>query len=122
MFRVNVARSFQASHALKNYNCADETPHEHIWKFEICVASKSLDESGCAVDFVKLDKLIDEIIHPFEGSSFNCIKPFDEISPSTENIAKFIFDRIATVIDSVDTKLSSVTVWEDIDHSATYYE
>ena len=122
MFKVNVARSFRASHALRNYDGADEAVHDHTWRCDICIEAKFLDESGCAVDFVKIDKLIDEIIHPLEERSFNSIKPFDETSPSTENIARFIFDKTSGVLDKNGMRVSSVSVWEDPDHSATYYE
>ncbi len=121
MFRVNVSRTFKAAHALRNYNGSDEQAHDHDWKCEISAIANSLDSSGCAVDFVKIDRLIDEIVHPFRNTPFNSTKPFDEISPSAENIAKYIYDKASDVIDTQEVKVSSVTVWEDPEHSVRYF-
>ena len=48
----------------------------------------------------------------------NDIKPFDEINPSAENIAKFFFDEIQKGL--AGASLAYVKVWETDTSFATY--
>jgi 6-pyruvoyltetrahydropterin/6-carboxytetrahydropterin synthase len=52
----------------------------------------------------------------------NDIFPFTEKNPSSENIAKWIFDSLRKKLDNDDVNLSAVTVWESETASATYFE
>lgn len=116
MFEISVRKHFWASHALVNYMGADEAPHGHDWICEVKIAAEKLDKSGCAMDFVKVDKLLDEITGPFTGRLINELEAFAEKSPSAENIAEYIFNNFSRKMDGV----KCVTVWEDANHSASY--
>jgi 6-pyruvoyltetrahydropterin/6-carboxytetrahydropterin synthase len=48
--------------------------------------------------------------------------PFTQINPSSENIAKWIYDTIRKKTQDKNCTISSVTVWENDTASATYYE
>lgn len=120
MFELKIQRVFAASHALTRAGLPIEEAHEHTWKCEVCIAAKELDDSGCAVDFIDADRMIDGVLEKISGRNFVDLPYFGNISPSTENIAKYIFDELSKAFDDGNARLFRVTVWEDEDHSASY--
>jgi 6-pyruvoyltetrahydropterin/6-carboxytetrahydropterin synthase len=52
----------------------------------------------------------------------NDIFPFTQINPSSENLAKWIYDTMAKKVNDDDLEVSSVTVWESDTASASYFE
>ena len=96
-----------------------EEPHDHQWTCEVTLASEGTDEIGTVADFRDVNRAIDAAIDPIVGKSLHEARPFDGMSPSTENVALFIYRRLR---DDLGDKLKRVRVWEDADHSATYYE
>jgi len=48
--------------------------------------------------------------------------PFTDINPSSENIARWIFNSMKEKLPGYEVKLKSVTVWESETASATYRE
>lgn len=120
MFEVTVKKSFFASHGLKNYGAAMEPIHDHNWIIEARFSSQMLDESGCAIDFREIDRAFQEILTPFQGKTFNELEQFQEISPSAENIARFIFEKLSAAVKKRPARLVSITAWEDEEHGATY--
>ena len=120
MFEVKVKNTFSASHALYHYQGKQEEEHNHHFELEVKIGTSTLDVSGCAIDFHQVDKALEEIIAPYKNRSLNNFKPFDEISPSAENMAKYFYDKLLSLIENNEAHLISVTVWEDPAHAATY--
>ncbi len=122
MFEIVVRRKFRAGHALHAYRDQDESVHVHDWLIEVKLNSDHLDQSGCAVDFLKVDELLDEVLVPFQEKSLNQVEYFKTISPSAENFAKYLYNNLkdALVLKGVD--LMSVNVWEDELHGVIYTE
>ena len=75
-----------------------EPLHSHQWNLILKVAGDKLDKSGMLVDFNKLKKMLDSITFELENNTINNIKYFQKKSPSAENIAKYIFNRLKNVI------------------------
>jgi 6-pyruvoyltetrahydropterin/6-carboxytetrahydropterin synthase len=72
-----------------------------------------------AYDFRALKNDLDPIIDHLDHTNLNETPPFDEINPSSENIARFIYDELKK---SLKVHLESVEVWESPDAWATYRE
>jgi 6-pyruvoyltetrahydropterin/6-carboxytetrahydropterin synthase len=119
MFEVTVRKKFRASHALTNYNGGCEEAHTHEFSVEMVIESSTLDKAGCAVDFLVVDKALDRVLGDLEGQAIHETKEFSNISSSAENIALHIFNSTSKELDA---QISRVTVWEDRDHSATYFK
>ena len=81
-----------------------------------------MNDIGIMVDFHELKDISGEVISSLDHSFLNDVFPFTEINPSSENIAKWIFDSMKKKIDSKPCDVSSVTVLENETSSATYYE
>ena len=122
MFELTVETYFSAAHQLRGYKGRCEKLHGHNYKVQVRVIAERLDEIGIVVDFCEIKKLMDEIITPLDHSFLNEIFPFTEKNPSSENIAKWIYDSLREKIDDDNVHLSAVTVWESETTSATYYE
>ena len=124
MFEVSVEETFAAGHALRHYRGKCENVHGHNWRVMVTFVGESVDQAGMLVDFVEVKKSMNNVIDYLDHQFINDLKPFDILSPSAENIARFFFDEmtkdLAPVSDVVPSKISRVKVWETDDASATY--
>ncbi len=123
MYELMIETTFSAAHQLRGYKGKCEHLHGHNWKVQVHVVAEKLNEIDIAIDFHELKRLTNEIIVPLDHTTLNEIFPFTEKNPSSENIARWIFDSLKKKIISSDEKiyLSAVTVWESESSSATYY-
>ena len=122
MFELMIETRFASAHQLREYKGVCENLHGHNWKVQIFVLAERLNEIDIAIDFHELKKLAEEVIMPLDHGFLNDIFPFTEKNPSSENIAKWIFDSLRKKLDNDDVNLSAVTVWESETASATYFE
>jgi len=86
------------------------------------VTAERLNEQGLAIDFIDLKKLLREVLDQLEHTFLNDIFPFTQINPSSENLAKWIYDTMAKKIDDENLEVASVTVWESDTASASYFD
>jgi len=117
-----VETSFSAAHQLRGYKGECEKLHGHNWKVQVYVVAENLNEIDIAIDFHELKKLANEVVATLDHGFLNDIFPFTEKNPSSENIAKWIYDSLRKKINSGNVHLSAVTVWESETASATYFE
>jgi len=121
MYEIMIKTEFASAHNLRNYNGVCETLHGHNWKIDILVETKDLDETGLAVDFNVLKKKSNDIINDLDHIYLNEHEAFREINPSSENIAKYIYDQL-TMSLAGEAKVKKITVWETDCAAASYYE
>lgn len=122
MYELMIETSFSAAHQLRGYRGKCEQMHGHNWKVQVHVTAERLNEIDIAIDFHELKSLTNEIIAPLDHTFLNDIFPFTEKNPSSENIAKWIYDCLKKKINDENLEVSAVTVWESDSASATYYE
>lgn len=122
MFELMVETCFSAAHQLRDYKGACEKVHGHNWKVQVHVIAEKLNEIDIAIDFHELKKITEEVTASLDHSFLNEIFPFTEKNPSSENIAKWIYDSLKKKLYDDNISLSAVTVWESETASATYYE
>jgi 6-pyruvoyltetrahydropterin/6-carboxytetrahydropterin synthase len=122
MYELMVEASFSSAHQLRGYKGECEKLHGHSWKVQVNVVAERLNEMDMAIDFHEMKEIVDEVISPLDHSFLNEIFPFTEKNPSSENIAKWIYDSLKKRLDDGNIQLSSVTVWESENTSATYFE
>ena len=116
MYKLNVKAEFSSAHNLRGYHGKCEELHGHNWKVEVTAASKKLDKIGMVMDFKKIKEALKSVIEPLDHKYLNNLAHFKKINPTSENIAKFIYDNLKLKIPF----LSSVTVWENDTSSAAY--
>lgn len=123
MYKLMIETSFASAHQLRGYKGKCENLHGHNWKVQAYVAAKKLNEIDIAIDFHDLKKITNEIVAQLDHKFLNDIFPFTEKNPSSENIARWIFESLKKGLASYENvKVSAVTVWESETASATYYE
>lgn len=122
MYELMIETSFSAAHQLRGYMGKCEQMHGHNWKVQVHVTAERLNEIDIAIDFHELKSLTNEIIASLDHTFLNDIFPFTEKNPSSENIAKWIYDCLKKKINDENLEVSAVTVWESDSASATYYE
>ena len=122
MFELMVETYFAAAHQLRGYKGRCEKLHGHNWKVQVYVLAERLNELDLAIDFHELKRLAEEVISPLDHSFLNDIFPFTEKNPSSENIAKWIYDSLKKRFSESDVDLAAVSVWESETASATYFE
>lgn len=122
MYELTIEVNFSAAHQLRGYKGKCENMHGHNWKVHISVAAKKLNELDIAIDFHDLKAIAGEVISPLDHAFLNEVFPFTEKNPSSENIAKWIFDTMKKRINDENIRIAAVTVWESDTASASYYE
>ena len=124
MFEVKVEKSFSAAHHLLNYQGACENQHGHNWKVEVYVKGETLDKSNILVDFKVLKKELDEVLNYLDHKDINTLPEFENESPSSEYMAKFIYDKMKEKLQNQykNAFVSKVAVWETSTSRAVYFE
>lgn len=84
------------------------------------MSADELDSRGMVVDFHDLDRLLGEAIEPFEHRHLNEVEPFDEINPSSENIARVVFERVASTLGDARVNVVCCDVFENDLSKASY--
>jgi len=123
MFEVSVEETFAAGHALRNYHGKCENVHGHNYRVRVTLAGDRLDRAGLLVDFVEVKKLIHAVVERLDHRFLNDVPPFDELNPSAENMARYLYQEIGKGLppDS-PARVSEIKLWETDTSIATYRE
>jgi 6-pyruvoyltetrahydropterin/6-carboxytetrahydropterin synthase len=122
MFEVSVREDFSAAHRLKGYPGECENVHGHNWIVEAFVRSGRLNKIGVTIDFHDIKDALRKILADLDHKDLNQIPPFDKVNPSSENIAKYVYDKLSDALNSPGTKVRKVSVYETADACASYWE
>ena len=122
MFRLKIHTSFAAAHCLIHYQGDCENLHGHNWKVEVAVGARELDKAGLGIDFKILKTETNTLLKTLDHKYLNELPPFVELSPSSENIARYLYDELSRKFNSDNIKVEIVTVLESDFAAASYYE
>lgn len=119
MFEVCVMASFSSAHRLRGYKGKCEALHGHNWRVEILLSSRKLDKIGMVCDFTQIKERLNNILKEFDHNYLNDLTYFKKVNPTSENIAKYIFDKLK-LFSRQQLALKKVTVFESENAYATY--
>lgn len=124
VFKLKVTKSFASSHQLRNYQGKCENLHGHNFIVELMVKGEKLDpQVEYLVDFKVLKEKLNEVIEPLDHIHLNEFPPFDKINPSSENIAKYIYEKVKEKLkDYKNIEIEYVGVAESEKSWAYYME
>ncbi len=122
MYELMIETGFASAHQLRGYKGKCENMHGHNWKVQVFVTTDRLNEIDLAIDFHELKRITGEVIAPLDHTCLNNVFPFTERNPSSENIARWVFESLRKRLGDYKVNISAVTVWESDNASATYYE
>ena len=123
MYLIKVKDDFCAAHFLKWPDGSAEGVHGHNWKVEIVVECEKLDNAGIGIDYLFLYKHLHELVNEkLDHKNLNYIEEFSDRNPTSENVAKWIFDEMSSCVKNKnpDAELKSVTVCETDQFCVTY--
>jgi len=113
MYRLSVQLDFSAAHHLRGYPGKCSRLHGHNYRVEVTVAGAELDENGMLIDFSRLKDVCAPVAAEFDHTLQ---------SPTTENIARYIYGEIAQRLANTPATVAAVRVRESATSSATYTE
>ncbi len=112
MYFSAITASFSAAHALRNYQGKCERLHGHNWKIEVRTAAETLDAAGMGLDFTVLRERLGTVLAQLDHRFLNDLEPFLNCSPSSELIARYIFEKLEPTVNDERNRLAAVRVWE----------
>lgn len=119
LYTLTVRSSFSAAHRLAEYAGNCERLHGHNWEVEAAVESRTLDGQGIALDFRILKGALNGLLAELDHRYLNEVPPFDGMNPSSENIARYLFERLEEKVPP-PARLARITVWESEDARAEF--
>ena len=123
VWRLTVRSEFCAGHALRHYQGKCENTHGHNFAVEAVVEGDVLiPKTEMLVDFKVLKTALKHILEDLDHRVLNEHSPFDQLNPSSENISRHIWERMAEALCDYPVRMHSVTVSEKSAQSATYVE
>lgn len=117
MYEITVTTKFAAAHNLRSYKGNCEKVHGHNWKVKVTASFESL-QGGIAMDFRELKKEAEDAVGEMDHENINELDYFKKKNPTSENIAKYIFDKIK----KKEIPVLRVSVSETDDYTAVYRE
>jgi 6-pyruvoyltetrahydropterin/6-carboxytetrahydropterin synthase len=122
MYKLSVEQHFDAAHALRGYKGKCENLHGHRFQVKVKVTSNHLDDIGLAFDFSELKRMLKEVLSRFDHTNLNETPPFDKINPSSENIARTVYEAMKIELKDAPVELAAVKVYESPESSVEYRE
>ncbi|MFA5629427.1 MAG: 6-carboxytetrahydropterin synthase QueD [Dehalococcoidales bacterium] len=122
MYKISVEQHFDAAHALRGYKGKCENLHGHRFQVQVSVIANELDGIGLAFDFTELKRILKEVLSRIDHANLNETPPFDTINPSSENIARTVFEQMKVELQDAPVKLAAVKVWESPESAVEYSE
>lgn len=120
MYEVSIFLEFSAAHQLRNYRGRCENLHGHNWKVEVSIHTKELDKIGMVIDFKKLKDKTRMVLDRLDHIYLNELPYFKKNNPTSENIARYIYDKLSQGLRFNGQGLR-VKVWETDTSCASYY-
>lgn len=118
MFELSVRGDFCASHILHGHEGKCKKLHGHSWKVQVNIVHNELDIVGRVVDFAVVKKQLQIFLDTIDHTHLNDLPAFKDLNPTTENLAKYIYQGFSKICQPF--ALKSVTVWESESSSVTY--
>jgi 6-pyruvoyltetrahydropterin/6-carboxytetrahydropterin synthase len=96
--------------------------HGHNWEIEIFLKGLDLDSIGILVDFKVVKEAVQEVLGGLDHADLNQHPAFAVQNPTSENIARLLFEELGRRLNTQGSRVSKVRVSESPNSSATYWE
>jgi 6-pyruvoyltetrahydropterin/6-carboxytetrahydropterin synthase len=121
-FKISVTDYFSAAHSLRGYKGKCESLHGHNFKVKVTLGASTLDKLGMVCDFHIVKQELKDVLGVLDHKHLNELKFFKKNNPTSENIARFIFESLKPMFNKPASKLLEVRVWETEVNEASFGE
>ncbi|WP_031387332.1 6-carboxytetrahydropterin synthase QueD [Desulfonatronum thiodismutans] len=123
IWRLTVSDHFSSAHQLRHYQGKCESLHGHNFAVQVQVQGRDLDPKlGIVMDFQELKTLLKQVLSELDHRNLNELAEFNEINPSSEHLARYIYHRLAALLPGPGATMHAVSVAEGPTSIATYSE
>lgn len=102
-------------------NGSKEPAHGHDWVVTTAVSSEKLDDTGVVMDFRTLREIVENVTAELGNTVLSEVEHFRQNSPSAENVAMYIYDKLRVGLPG-GVELQSIKVVEEPGCSAKFAE
>ncbi len=120
MYEITVVAKFAAAHAIQEIGGQCENLHGHNWRIEVTLAATDLNQIGLVVDFREVKDALGRVMAELDHKYLNDIEFFAKNSPTSENIARYVFEGVSSHLGRDDVRVVKVTAWESDTAAASY--
>ena len=121
MYELKITSHFAAAHQLREIRGGCENLHGHNWKIEVSVIGSELGKDGLLIDFRVIKGETKKIMAELDHKFLNELASFENLEPSSENIARHIFESISGKLNTQGVKVNKVKAWESESACASYW-
>ena len=121
MYELSVRTHFSAAHRVRGHQGACANQHGHNWAVEISIRGKSLDKLGMLVDFAELKQAAKTAMDRLDHRDLNRLPEFRKRNPTSEQIARWLYETLASALDTPERRVACVRVSETEGTSAAYW-
>jgi 6-pyruvoyltetrahydropterin/6-carboxytetrahydropterin synthase len=103
--------------------CASPNYHGHNFILYVTICGEPDPETGMLMNIKTLSRLIkEEVVHKVDHGNLNVDVPFMEgLTPTTENLAKQIWQQLSPHLNGTQAKLYSIRLYETENHFVDYF-
>lgn len=122
-FLLSAEAKFSAAHTLPGVDVCEQF-HGHLWRVRLTirVPEAALADTGIAVDFRDIERLVETCVADFDHRYLNDLEPFRSRPPSAEHIARVVAGRVTEQLPRVApvAAIEEVAVWEVPEYRVVY--
>ncbi len=120
MYEIEIQETFSAAHKLEGYAGKCQYLHGHNWRVQVGLEGEGLDDTGLLMDFTQLRAITRGVLEELDHSYLNEHPSFRSVNTTAENLARFLFERVAEKLPAGNVRLTHVRVHETDRYCATY--
>ncbi|NDV28452.1 6-carboxytetrahydropterin synthase QueD [Desulfovibrio sp. JC010] len=122
-WKLKVKKDFSSAHQLRNYGGKCENMHGHNFGVEVEIEGDRLDSKvEILMDFKELKKELNAVLDTLDHKHLNSLEYFEHRNPSSENIARYIYEEMKKRVESEHVRMVFASVSEKESSVATYFE
>ncbi len=121
MFEISTEGGFSAAHHLNRYDGPCENVHGHNWQVRAVVGCETLNALGIGMDFRTLRASLADILKELDHTDLNTIFDAKKQNPSSENCARYIFEKLEIALAKEACRVLRIEVTETPGNTAAYF-
>ena len=122
VYEVYIQTHFSAAHRLNGYPGDCSRTHGHNWIVDVFVKCFKLNDIGIGIDFRDIKVSVKEVLANLDHFDLNELEPFRKVNPTSENIAKYLYEELSRKLNADTVKISKIKVSETPGAGAFYWE